>query len=56
MNENKQASPLTALAIGYAGDPQKLPDKLRERDLAPRPRKPLSQFVFSEKWGVERRS
>ncbi|MGH7856364.1 MAG: nitroreductase family protein [Candidatus Binatia bacterium] len=41
----------TGIAIGYEGDPTNLPDALRERDLAPRPRKPLSQFVFSGKWG-----
>ncbi len=41
----------TALAIGYKADPAKLPDTLKERDLAPRQRKPLSQFVFSGKWG-----
>ncbi len=41
----------TAMAIGYKGDPAKLPDALKERDLAPRQRKPLSQFVFTGKWG-----
>ena len=40
----------TALAIGYKGDPMSLPDQLRERDLAPRQRKPLREFVFSGKW------
>ncbi len=41
----------TALAIGYKGDPAKLPDALRERDLTPRQRKPLGKFVFTGKWG-----
>jgi nitroreductase len=41
----------TALAIGYKGDPSKLPAGLKERDLMPRNRKPLSQFVFTGKWG-----
>ena len=41
----------TGLAIGYKGDPNKLPDALKERDLIPRQRKPLSQFVFTAKWG-----
>ena len=41
----------TGMAIGYRGDPRSLPDRLRERDLAPRERKPLSEFVFSGKWG-----
>ena len=41
----------TAMAIGYRGDPARLPDRLRERDLAARERKPLSEFVFGGKWG-----
>jgi nitroreductase len=41
----------TAIAIGYRGDPMSLPDALRERERLPRQRKPLSQFVFSGKWG-----
>ena len=41
----------TAMAIGYKADPSKLPDALRERDLALRQRKPLSKFVFSSQWG-----
>ena len=44
--------PLTALAIGYAASPDSAPEKLRDRDLAPRPRKPLSEFVFGAKWGT----
>jgi hypothetical protein len=44
--------PLTGLAIGYLGDPNSLPEKLRPRDLAPRTRKPLSGFVFAGKWGT----
>jgi nitroreductase len=41
----------TGLAIGYQGDPASLPDRLRERDLAPRERKPLREFVFGGTWG-----
>jgi nitroreductase len=41
----------TALAIGYKADPAKLPDALKERDLAPRQRKPLREFVFTGRWG-----
>jgi nitroreductase len=41
----------TALAIGYKADPAKLPDALKQRDLAPRQRKPLSKFVFTGQWG-----
>jgi nitroreductase len=47
----KPSQAWTALAIGYKADPSKLPEALQERDLAPRPRKPLNQFVFTGKWG-----
>ncbi|MBI3615607.1 MAG: nitroreductase family protein [Candidatus Omnitrophica bacterium] len=42
---------LTGLAIGTLGDSNRLPDKLKERDLAARARKPLKEFVFSGGWG-----
>ena len=41
----------TAMAIGYKADPAKLPDAMKERDLAPRQRKPLNKFVFTGQWG-----
>jgi nitroreductase len=41
----------TAMTIGYKADPAKLPDALKERDLAPRQRKRLSEFVFTGQWG-----
>jgi nitroreductase len=43
--------PMAAMAIGYPGDPQTLPQPLRDRELAPRTRKPISEFVMSGKWG-----
>ena len=43
--------PIAVLAVGYAGDPQTLPDVLRERELAPGTRKPLHEFVMSGQWG-----
>ena len=43
--------PIAAFVIGYPGDPQSLPEKLRERELAPRTRKPLADFVMSGSWG-----
>jgi nitroreductase len=42
---------VAAMAIGYPGDPATLPEKLRERELAPRTRKPLSEFVMTGGWG-----
>ncbi len=44
--------PLTGLAVGYLGDPDALPEEYRERDLAPRQRKPLTEFVFGGEWGL----
>jgi nitroreductase len=43
--------PISAFTIGYLGDPQTLSGTLRERELAPRTRKPLSEFVMSGRWG-----
>lgn len=43
--------PVAAIAIGYRGDPNSLPDKLREREVARRNRKALDTFVFSGRWG-----
>ena len=42
----------TGIAIGYAGDPNSLPEALKPRDLAPRVRKPLAEFVFAGRWGT----
>jgi nitroreductase len=44
--------PLTGLAIGYAADPNTAPEKYRQRDLAPRTRRPLTEFVFGARWGT----
>lgn len=44
--------PMTGLAIGYATDPSALPETYRQRDLASRQRKTLSEFVFSDAWGT----
>lgn len=43
--------PVTALALGYLGNPETLPEDLRRREEAPRRRKPLSELVFAEAWG-----
>ena len=43
--------PLTALAIGYAAEPDAVPEALRGRDLVARVRKPLAEFVFGGEWG-----
>jgi nitroreductase len=43
--------PVSVIALGYPGDPDSLSEKLRERELAQRQRKPLRSFVFSGAWG-----
>jgi nitroreductase len=43
--------PVSAIAIGYPGDPETLPEQLRKTELATRTRKPLSEFVMSGHWG-----
>jgi nitroreductase len=42
---------VAGMAVGYPGDPEALPEKLKEREVAPRFRKPLVSFVFAGKWG-----
>jgi nitroreductase len=42
---------VVVLAIGYAERPETLPDDLRSREEAPRMRKPLEAFVFTDAWG-----
>ncbi|MGC1485207.1 MAG: nitroreductase family protein [Candidatus Acidiferrum sp.] len=43
--------PIAAIAIGYPGDPKLLTEKLHDREVAPRTRKPLAEFVMSGRWG-----
>ncbi len=47
----KEFEPVAAMALGYPGDPQSLSDKLKKRELAPRERKPITEFVFTGRWG-----
>ena len=44
-------APAVAIALGYPGDPQSLPSDLRERELAPRSRRPLDELVFGGRYG-----
>lgn len=43
--------PISAFALGYPGDTSSLPEKLRQREMAPRTRKPLREFVMTGRWG-----
>ncbi len=47
----EQFEPWTAMAMGHKADPARLPEALRERDLAPWHREPLGKFVFTGPWG-----
>jgi nitroreductase len=47
----EQSKAWTAMAIGYRGDPANLSEELKERDLTPRKRKGLAEFVFAARWG-----
>lgn len=43
--------PMAMIAIGYPGHPDSLPEDLRKKDLAPRHRKPILEFVFAGEFG-----
>lgn len=43
--------PVAAIAVGYPGDPDELPAPLKGRELSPRTRRELSEFVFAGEWG-----
>lgn len=43
--------PVAMIAVGYPGDPAILPDDLHQRELKPRERKPIVDFVFTTSWG-----
>ncbi|KJH71320.1 nitroreductase family protein [Aliterella atlantica] len=42
--------PVAAIALGYLGDANTLSERWQQRELAPRTRKPLENFVFSGSW------
>jgi nitroreductase len=42
---------VTAIALGYPGLADGLPQALQDRQNAPRARKPLTEMIFSGKWG-----
>ncbi len=42
---------VAGIASGYPGDPETLPERLRQRELAPRSRRPIPDFVFAGRWG-----
>ncbi len=45
--------PVAMIALGYPGDPALLPERLRERELRPRDRRPIAAWTFSGQWGID---
>ncbi|BDI28864.1 hypothetical protein CCAX7_009150 [Capsulimonas corticalis] len=43
--------PVAVIVLGYPGDPANLPELVREKESAPRVRKPLSDIVFRGRFG-----
>lgn len=44
--------PVAMIAIGYPGNPDILPERLRERELRPRSRRLIGEWTFVGRWGV----
>jgi len=44
---------VTAIAVGYPGQAERLPEQFREAESAPRRRKPQGEIVFRGTWGRE---
>lgn len=44
--------PVAMIAIGYPGNPESLPERLRERELQPRSRRPIGEWTFWGQWGT----
>lgn len=49
----KGFEPTTMIAIGYYGAPEMLPEKVREKELAPRSRKAIEEWTFIGSWGTD---
>lgn len=43
---------VAAIAAGYLGDPNTLPEDLKKRELAARSRRPQTDFVFAKAWAT----
>jgi len=44
--------PVAMIAIGYPGDPDALPERLRDRELRPRSRRRIEEWTFCGQWGA----
>lgn len=43
--------PVAMVAIGYPGDPEQLPDDLKQAEISESEREPLANIVFKGQWG-----
>lgn len=51
-NIPERFKPMAMMALGYQLPEEKLSESLRERELAPRTRKPLDKHFFGSQWGT----
>jgi hypothetical protein len=47
-NLPENMKPMAAIALGYMGELDTLPEELRAKELEPRSRNPISSFVFDK--------
>lgn len=48
----ERVTPMAMIALGYALPEDRIPESLREREYAPRARRPLEELCFSRRWGA----
>lgn len=46
----EEYTPMAMIAVGHRGEPDTLPEPLREKELAPRQRQPLGEIAFEGRW------
>ena len=50
-NIPREYEPVVAIAVGGEGSLDALPERLQQKEVAARTRKPLSELVFTDSWG-----
>lgn len=50
-----EARPITAIALGFPGDPDSLEEDLRAQEIAPRKRRPATELAHFGRWGRTRK-
>jgi len=49
-------TPMAMIAVGHPGEPQLLPEALREKESAQRQRQPLEVIAFAGRWSAPYRA